>query len=71
MKYRAAAALPHNDRERVTAALCEQLRIMAVARRVNPDWETLSVDGPVEWPDRRGQLWFEWTATVESRSGVR
>ena len=43
VKYQAAAAVPYNDRQRVAAALCEQLRIMAIARRVTPDWETLTV----------------------------
>jgi hypothetical protein len=37
MKYRAAAALPYKDPERVTNALREQLRIMAAAKRVTPD----------------------------------
>lgn len=63
MIYRAAAALPHADRRSATDTLRGQLRIMAVAGRVTPDWTTFDLAGPVECP---GELCtrFEWTACV-------
>jgi hypothetical protein len=65
--YRAAAALPYNDRERATSGLRGQLRVMAGCDDATPDWGTLAVHGPVEVPGARGRTWFEWTATVETR----
>jgi hypothetical protein len=66
VKYRAAVDVPYNDPDQARATLRAQLRIMAVAWRLVPDWETLRVDGPAAWPDGRGQTWFEFTATVLS-----
>ena len=67
MEYRAAAALPYDDRERATAGLQAQLRVMVGCDDMTPDWTTLAVDGPTEAPGMRGRSWFEWTATVEGR----
>jgi hypothetical protein len=36
---------------------------------VLPDLSTLSVVGPVTSTDRLGRTWFEYAATVGSRSG--
>ena len=64
MLYRAAAALPSDDRERATAELRGQLRVIAAAVGSVPDWTTLVVDGPTELAEWSGQSWFEWSATV-------
>ena len=62
--YRAAAALPHRDRERATAGLCDQLRVLAAAGGGTLDWQTLAVDGPTPAGGPGGTPWFEWSATV-------
>ncbi len=69
MRYSAAAALPYVDRERATAGLRGQLRLMAMAAGSTPDWSTLTVSGPSEAPGARGRSWFQWTATVEVAGG--
>jgi hypothetical protein len=61
--FRAAAALPHNDRERATSGLRGQLRLMAAAAGGTANWSTLDVAGPVTTPGRSA-TWFEWTASV-------
>ncbi len=66
--YRAAAALPYNDRERATAGLRGQLLLIAVAADAVPDWSTLTVEGPVEAVGLHGRTWYEWTATVTASS---
>jgi hypothetical protein len=62
--YRAAAALPHDDRESAAAGLRGQLQIMAVAAGATPDWTTLAVGGPTEMADAERWTRFEWTASV-------
>jgi hypothetical protein len=62
--YRAAAALPWDDREQATVGLRGQLRVMATAGRATPDWSTLVIDGPTEVCEPQGQTWFEWTGRV-------
>ncbi|MGY2084003.1 hypothetical protein [Blastococcus sp. SYSU DS0539] len=62
--YRAAAALPSDDRTRVTAGLRRQLRVMAAAAGADPDWSTLRVEGPAPGEEYRGTGLSEWTATV-------
>ena len=62
--YRAAAALPHRDRERATAGLCSQLRVLAAAGGGMLDWQTLTVHGPTEVHGPGGTPWFEWSATI-------
>ncbi len=69
VRYVAAAALPYADRERATAGLRGQLRLMALAAAATPDWSTLSVTGPTEVLGARSRTWFEWTATVEVAGG--
>ncbi|WP_347059659.1 hypothetical protein ABC795_04225 [Blastococcus sp. HT6-30] len=66
MIYKAAAALPYDDRERATAGLRGQLRLMAVCDDATPDWTTLNVAGPTPSPGLHGRTWFEWSATVEA-----
>jgi hypothetical protein len=61
---RAAAALPHDDRDRALACLREQLRVMSDAAGAAPDWTTLTVTGPVEMPGADPAARFEWTACV-------
>ena len=62
--YRAAAAVPFDDPDRVTAGLRGQLRVMAAAAGADPDWSTLRVQGPVRSGAHRGARLSEWTATV-------
>ena len=69
MLYKAAAAYPYVDRERATAALRGQLRLIALAGGGRPDWSTLVVEGPIEAPGLRGRTWFEWTASVNADGG--
>ena len=65
MIYRAAAALPYCDRDRATAGLRGQLRLVTTAARVTPDWTTFAVEAPTEVSHGHGRVWFDWTATVE------
>lgn len=62
--YKAAAALPHDNRESAVDALRGQLRIMAVAGGVTPDWTTLDVVGPTEMAGAEDRTRFEWRASV-------
>ena len=64
MIYRAAAALPYEDRTRALAGLRGQLRIMAVAAGTTPDWTTLTVAGPDEVAGAQARMRFEWHASV-------
>ncbi len=68
--YRAAAALPHADRERATTGLREQLNVMAAAAGAIPDWTTFSVEGPVEQVELHDSGWSEWAATVTVTGGA-
>jgi hypothetical protein len=61
---RAAAALPHDDRERAVEELQAQLRVMAAAAAVVPDWTTLTVTGPTEMTAMDDRSWFEWAASI-------
>jgi hypothetical protein len=69
MQFKATAALPYDNRERAVAGLRAELRRQLLAARVHemPQWETLVVTGPHEFADRRGRIWFEYRASVESR----
>ncbi|MGK5113400.1 MULTISPECIES: hypothetical protein [unclassified Geodermatophilus] len=67
MQYRAATALPYNDRQRATAGLRGQLRLIAGADGTVPDWSTLVVEGPEEALAAHGRMWFEWTATAAAK----
>ena len=71
MIYRAAAALPHEDRTRALPGLRGQLRIMAVAAGTTPDWTTLTVVGPDEIADAQAPTRFEWHASVVVHGGSR
>lgn len=62
--YRAAAALPFDDRDRVTAGLRGQLSVMAAAAGAHPDWSTLRVEGPARGGEHQGTGLTEWAATV-------
>ena len=61
---RAAAALPHGDRDRAVDCLRQQLRVMADAACATPDWTTFTVTGPVVMPGAEPAARFEWTASV-------
>jgi hypothetical protein len=68
--YKAAAALPYDDREHAAPALRGQLRIMAIAGGATPDWSTLEIAGPTEMPGLHGGIsWFEWHGSVRTRNG--
>jgi hypothetical protein len=69
--YRAAAALPHEDRTRALPGLRGQLRIMAVAAGATPDWTTLTVVGPDEVAGAQAPTRFEWHASVVVHGGTR
>jgi hypothetical protein len=62
--YRAAAALPHENRAAALDGLRGQLRIMAVAAGATPDWTTLIVAGPDEVAGAQQRMRFEWHASV-------
>jgi hypothetical protein len=62
--YRAAAAVPHANRESAIEGLQGQLRIMAVAAGATLDWTTLAVAGPTEMAGAGDRTRFEWTASV-------
>jgi len=62
--YRAAAALPHEDRTQALDGLRGQLRIMAVAAGATPDWTTLTVAGPDVVAGVQECIRFEWHASV-------
>jgi len=62
--YQAAAALPHQNRDRATEGLRDQLTIMAVAAGLTPDWSTLDVSGPTEMTGTQHGARFEWTGRV-------
>ncbi len=66
MLYRAAASLPSEDQEQASAELHRQLRVIAGAVGVTPDWTTFRIDGPTHVPGRGGQSRFEWSATVSA-----
>ncbi len=63
--YRATMSLPYEHLERATAGLRGQLRLMAIAGGVSPDWTTLLIEGPVEAMGLHGATWYEWTATLK------
>jgi hypothetical protein len=65
--YRAAAALPHANRDLATHALACQLRIMATAAGGTVDWTTLAMTGPTNVSDAPERARFEWTARVAVR----
>jgi hypothetical protein len=67
--YKAAAALPHDNREWATDGLRDQLRIMAGAAGATPDWTTLVVTGPTEMDGAPDPTRFEWTASVAVPGG--
>lgn len=62
--YRAAAALPFEDRELATAGLRGQLHVMAAAAGAVPDWSTMTVEGPRAGLGTLDVGWSEWAATV-------
>jgi hypothetical protein len=68
--FTATTALPYEHLERATAGLRAELRRQLLSVDVNqtPVWETFVVTGPVEFADLRSRTWFEYRATVESRS---
>ena len=69
MTFRATTVLPYEHTERATAGLRAELRRQLLQANVHlmPLWETFEVTGPVKMTDARGQIWFEYRATVESR----
>ena len=65
MIYKAAAALPHDNREQALDGLRGQLRLMTAAAGATPDWSSLTVTGPFEAGDVRDGALFEWTASID------
>ncbi len=68
--FSASAALPYEHLQRATAALRAELRRQLLAADVHamPRWDTFTVTGPTEFTDLRGRSWYEYRATVESRT---
>jgi hypothetical protein len=68
--FRATRVLPYEHVDRATAGLRAELRRQLLKANVYemPMWETLTVTGPHEFTDLRGRTWYEYRATVESRS---
>jgi hypothetical protein len=66
-QYSATTALPYPHRERATAGLRAELRHHLRAGE-QADWATLAIAGPKHVPDARGRTWFEYVATVQTRS---
>jgi hypothetical protein len=62
--------MPYEHLDRATAGLRAELRRQLLHADVHqmPVWETFVVTGPRQFADLRGRLWFEYHATVESRS---
>jgi hypothetical protein len=72
--YKAAAALPHDNREWATDELRDQLQIMAGAAGMTPDWTNLVVTGPTEMdgaPTRRGSSGPRVSPSPEGASSMR
>jgi hypothetical protein len=67
--YTAITGLPYEHLDRATAGLRAELRRQLLRADVHqvPLWATFNVAGPVQTMDARGRIWFEYTATVESR----
>jgi hypothetical protein len=70
MRFEATTALPYPSQEQATRGLRAQLRqqLLFADVREMPMWETFTVTGPHPFTDLRGATWFEYRATVESRS---
>jgi hypothetical protein len=68
--YRATAALPNAHRDRAISQLRRELvhQVVADDEWEKPDWTTLSVIGPIETFTDRGDVCFEYRASVEVRS---
>lgn len=66
MTFTATTALPYAHLERATAGLRGALRQQLLASGVlaAPDWSALTVTGPQEFADERGQVWFGYWATL-------
>ncbi|MGY1736340.1 hypothetical protein [Geodermatophilus sp. SYSU D00684] len=47
-----------------------QLRLMAPADGVTPDWSTIVVKGLEEAVGRHGVVWFEWAASMSTQRGA-
>jgi hypothetical protein len=68
--FTATTALPYEHLERATSGLRAELRQKLLHAGVHemPVWDTVEVTGPYEFTDLRGRTWFEYRATVESRT---
>jgi hypothetical protein len=64
--FEATTALPYPHLDRATAGLRGELRqqLLAAGDVDRPDWSTLTVTGPQEFADARGQMWFGYSATL-------
>jgi hypothetical protein len=68
--YEATTALLYPHLMRATESLRDELRrrIVDEAALRFPDWATLKVTGPTESFDRRGNICFEYRATVKAKN---
>ena len=70
--FTASATLPYEHLERATAGLRAELARQLLAADVHamPRWESFTVTGPRAFSDLRGRTWYEYRASVESRTPV-
>jgi hypothetical protein len=64
--FTATAAYPYVERDRATMGLRAALRHQPAIAGAEPDWSTLTVDGPTEVRGAHGRSWFQWQASVRT-----
>ena len=64
--FSASAVLPYRHLAAATVGLRAELRYLAVDREL--DWATFVVSPPLVTTDAFDQTWFEYSATVQTRS---
>lgn len=68
MTFTATTALPYPHLERATAGLRAELRNQLLVANVVAvlDWTRLTVEGPAEFTDDHGRVWFGYWATLDT-----
>jgi len=66
MEFRAVILLPYRHDERAAVELRAALRrqLLTADTYETALWDTFEVTGPVEIEDERGQVWFEYRASL-------
>lgn len=67
MTFTATTALPYPHLERATAGLRAELRHRLIDAGIleAPDWSSLTVEGPQQFADERGHVWFGYWASLQ------